>query len=293
MRTLKSAILLALISAYTFPVIAHPGGNMISVNGLLIWQYVYPPDARSHYSSVFMWDRIHGVRELMRSEFNSSDFHFYAIGDTVYYAEFSDVTNGSRFRLLKGLAGEVPVEIWGWQDALEFGSAGGFYIADETEIIFAKYPSLYSINKAGNISLVHEFEEPVSGVTMTEAGLLVNSPTEVRLVDEDYSILKTWNNLINPDQENLPFMGNRIFSADYNGKELLVAYWGGRSFFKINEQGKKETLLELPDTYTAHWAVLDDEEYFLFGSQINPPDPIKPLLYYHYKGENAVLWGDN
>lgn len=293
MKALKNTFLLAIISACSFPVTAHPGGNMISVNGILIWQYVYPPNAESHYASIYIWDRIHGTRELMQSEFNSSDFHFYAKDDTVYYAEFRDVANGSMFRLLKGRAGDIPEEIWPWQDALEFGAAAGFYMSDKEEIIFAKYPSLHSINKAGNISLIHEFEEPVSGLTMTVAGLLVNSPTEVWLVDEDYLILKTWNDLINPNQENLPFMGNRIFSADYNGKELLIAYWGGRSFFKINEQDEKETLLDLPGTYTAHWAAIEGDVYFLFGSQINPPDPIKPLLYYHHKGKNILLWGNN
>lgn len=293
MKVLKNIFLFTIISAWSFPVIAHPGGNMISVNGILIWQYVYPPNSESHYASIYIWDRIHGTREFMQSEFNSSDFHFYAKGDTVYYAEFRDVANGSMFRLLKGRAGDIPEEIWPWQDAHEFGAAAGFYMSDKAEIIFAKYPSLYSINREGNINLIHEFEEPVSGLTMTEAGLLVNSPTEVWLVDEDYSILKTWDNLINPNQENLPIMGNRIFSVDYNGNELLVAYWGGRSFFKINKLGEKETLLDLPDTYAAHWVEFEEEGYFLFGSQINPPDPIKPLLYYHYRGENILLWGNS
>ena len=283
-------IMIVVLSGFISPVKSHPGGNMISVNGLLIWQYVYPPNAESHYSSVFIWDRIHGVRELMQSEFNSSDFHFYAKGDTVYYAEFRDVANGSMFRLLKGRAGEIPEEIWPWQNAGEFGNAAGFFVSDTDEIVFAKYPSLYRISRDGKVNLVQEFEEPISGLNKTENGLLLNSPTEVRLVDEQYSVIKEWDDLINPDQENLPMMGNRIFSADYRNGELLVAYWGGRSFFKITEQGDKQTLLNLSDTYAAHWVAIGEEEYYMFGSQINPPDPILPALYLHRNGENVLIW---
>ncbi len=293
MKVIKSSIFIVLLSTLFSPVESHPGGNMISVNGLLIWQYVYPPSSLEHYSTVYIWDEVHGTRTLIQSEFNSSDFHFYAKGDTVFYAEFQDINNGSRFRLLKGLAGDVPDEIWPWQNAHEFGDTGGFYISDSKEIIFAKYPSIYSIDKNGLTRLVHEFEEPIGGLTKVEDGLLLNSPTKVWLVDENYTVLKVWDDLINPDQENIPFMGNRIFSADYKNGELLVAYWGGRSFFKVALDGAKESLLQLPDKYTAHWIAFGEEGYFLFGSQINPPDPIIPVLYLHRKGENIMLWGED
>lgn len=122
--------------------LAHPAGNLVVAGDYLLWPYVYPADDAQHHSSVLIWDGQSPVRPLITSQFAGSNYLLYARRDTVYYIESRDsqTENKSYFRVLKGKAGEKPVEIWPWRtDEWRVGN-NGFYAVDDEEIIFSLLP---------------------------------------------------------------------------------------------------------------------------------------------------------
>ena len=282
--------MLILVTITTSSLLAHPGGNMVVSNGIVTFQYVYPPSSQSHKSSVFIWDRIQGVRRLITSEFNSSDFSFCTKGDSVYYVESRDETRGQGyFRVLKGRAGEVPTEIWPWQsDSLEAGYYG-FDMPNDSTMIFAKYPAVYTISKSGVTQKMDIGYQEVNFLKKVDAGFLIKSGSKVILLNEEWTIVKQWSDLIDEKVTDTPFMGNIIFHVDYDEGELLVAYWGGREFYTLSDDGERKSLVTLDGNQAAHWVAMEGGTYYLFGSVINPPEPITPIFYV-YEDQPFLIW---
>lgn len=64
------------------------------------------------------------------------------------------------------------------------------------------------------------------------------------LVKHDGSIIRQWDKLIDENVKNAPLNRNQLFDADYANKELLISYWGKRSFELIELNGKRHVILQ-------------------------------------------------
>ena len=80
---------------------------------------------------------------------------------------------------------------------------------------------------------------------------------------------------------------NQVFDADYSNEELLLSYWGRRSFDLINASGKRKS-----EPYTPHWVALWNKEKLLFSSQLvfdgSTPNPHLTLL--NEQNNHRVIW---
>jgi hypothetical protein len=272
---------------------AHPAGNLVTAGDYLLWPYVYPVDDAQHHSSVLIWDRQSPVRPLITSEFAGSNYLLYARKDTVYYIESRDsqTENKSYFRVLKGKAGEKPVEIWPWRtDEWRVGN-NGFYAVDDEEIIFSRYPNVYSIKRNALPILLFSPQEPVNRLRKLPNGnILLLSDRACRLLDPEFRPLQRWTGFIDEDMPDAPLNINKAYDMDMHNGKLALAYWGGRSFLTIDEHGRREEILELEAPYTAHWVATDGESMYLFASVIQPPLAIEPRLIRFKDGTVEEIW---
>lgn len=293
MKQLLKILLLGLLGFVAGKLAAHPQGNLVLAGDFVLWTYVNPVNDAGHHACVMSWDRKSEPRPLLTSQYAGSDFFIYASGRTVYYVESRNSQTGDEvyFRLLKGHAGEEPVEVWPWRENKWRVGANGFYVTSDEEIVFCHYPNLLRIAGQGDPEVIYQPTESASRVRQLEDGsILLLSDSTCTLLTSKFEVLHRWTGYIEPEQTNSPLNMNRVFDMDYRNGKLLLAYWGKRSFIEIDGRGRVVELNRLTGGYVAHWVAIGKGESFLFASVANPPDPIVPMLLQVKQNETLLIW---
>jgi len=92
-----------------------------------------------------------------------------------------------------------------------------------------------------------------------------------------------------------PLNRNQIFDADYKNGNLLLAYWGKRTFEYVDKNGTQRTLVQQIAPLTPHWVAYLKNEKLLFSSKLvfdgSTPKPF--LVLVKETDKTSVLWGSN
>jgi hypothetical protein len=293
----RSAFLLLLFAgAVSGLAIAHPTGNLVSAGKYLLWPYVSPIDDPDHHACVMIWQEGTDPEVLLRSEHPASDFMLSSRGNEIHIIERRYLPSSQTFeiRVMKMTIGEHPVVMWDWfLDEWNTGE-GGFYMPSDEQIVFVKYPHLY-IRSKGEAPVRHF--EPGTAVKRLRAlpgdQLLLLGDSDCWLTDLRGTILRSWSGLLEPEVEDAPLNRNQIFDADYRNGELLLAYWGRRSFDLI-AGGTREVLVQQREPLTPHWVAFHGDRACLFSSTLifDGSNPRPFLTLRGPGGDDEVVWED-
>jgi hypothetical protein len=294
MKKIQTLILIVTI-IFINQVLAHPGGNMITVGKHVIWSYISPIEDTEHHASVMIWSPNSEPKILLKSEFVASDYMFSSNGEHIYIIEQRYLQNTDEYeiRVLKTRIGEEPAEIWSWfKDEWRIGD-GGFFMNSDQEIVFGRYPNIYSLRKGQTPIKYFEFNysiKKIRAINNTQFLLLNNN--SCWLTDHDGKIIKAWPNLIDLKIDDAPLNRNQIFDADFKGGELLLAYWGNRSFVSFFHDGTKKTIMQLKEPFVPHWVSFYGNEKLLFASKMffNGETPKPNLILYKSDNEKESIW---
>jgi hypothetical protein len=295
---LINRLLVFCAAAITIPSMAHPTGDLISVDESVLWSYVSPVDDPGHHACVMKWQEGAAPEVLFRSAYEASDYMLYNRGKVVYIIErrFVQATDSFQSRLLKMTMGEKPVEIWAWFDDAWRVGEGGFVMESDDRMIFATYPAVYSLEKGGKPEQYSvKLPAPVNGLReVADNQLLLMGEASCWLVDRKGEVVKTWNNLLNEQVDNAPLNRNRIFDFDYRNGDLLMAYWGQRSFETISGSGERTTLASYADPLTPHWVSYHGNGKLLFASELrfDGSNPKPHLVLMKPDGKIVEIWKD-
>ncbi|MDO5981795.1 hypothetical protein [Flavivirga spongiicola] len=279
----------------SFQVFAHPGGNMIVVGKYVLWSYVSPINDTDHHACVMIWDPNSDPEILLKSEFPASDYMFSSNGDHIYIIEqrYLEKTDKFEIRILKTQIGEKLSEIWGWfEDKWRIGD-GGFFMNSDQEIIFGRYPNIYSLKKGQNSKKYFKFDVPIKRIrAINNNQILLLGDSSCWLTDQTGKIIKEWTHLIDLQISDAPINRNQIFDADFKNGELLLAYWGKRSFDILNNDGTRKTIIQLKKPFVPHWVAYYGNEKLLFSSKLvfNGAMPKPNLILYKSDNENINIW---
>ncbi|MFH6602500.1 hypothetical protein ACEZ3G_03360 [Maribacter algicola] len=259
------------IVMFAFKVHSHPTGNLIVVNDYVLWSYINPVQDKDHHACIMIWKEGTEPRPLITSKFPASDFMAYAKSRTVYLIERKYIQENDTFeaRVLKGsLDGEFE-EIWPWfKDEWRIGE-GGFAMPSDDEIVFCSYPDILRLKKGKAPKPFLEFGREVKRARfLTDGNILLLADDRCWLTDDQGNVFKEWKNLIDENVDEPPLGRNQIFDVDYSDGKLLVAYWGKRCFYSIDENGNREIVWQLDDPDTPHWVAFRGNERLLFASKL-------------------------
>ena len=277
------------------PILAHPTGNMITAGTDVIWSYIDPIDDPEHHACVMIWRKNAEPDVLLSSEFPASDYMLYNKGNDIYLIERRTIQSSEKFaiRLLKMRIGGAPVEIWSWfEDDMRIGE-GGFFMKSDNQIVFGRFPNIYSLTKGGRPIKYFDFDSEINRIRHLEnQQILLLGKNTCWLVEQNGKIIKKWNDLIDQQIKNAPLNRNQIFDADYKNGELLLAYWGKRSFEIISDYDKRETILQQSQPLVPHWVCFYGRDLLLFSSQFvfNGENPKPQLLLFKSNGETSDVW---
>jgi len=276
-------------------VFAHPTGNMITVGKHVLWSYINPIDDSEHHACVMIWSEGSEPEVLMTSVYAASDFMLYTNQKDIYIIERRHLQASQQFeiRILKTAIGKEPKVIWDWmEDKWRIGE-GGFFMVSDHQIVFARYPNIYCMDKGKVPTPYFEFHKPISGMRfLANNQMLLLGNNSCWLVQQDGKIINQWDDLIDETVKNAPLNRNRIFDVDYHNEELLLAYWGKRSFEIIDKFGHRKTLLQQQEPFTPHWVAFFGEEKLLFSSKLvfNGETPKPNLIKVKLDGNTAKVW---
>jgi len=265
---------------------AHPTGNLIVLQNTLYWSYIHPVDDPAHHTCVMMCEPGQAARVLLRSDCAGRDFMLYANAeDEIYIIERKILSDSRTFqiRVLKMCPWEEPIVIWNWVDDPMHIGEGGFMMPDDETIIFVHYPSLYYVKKGSAPQLYKEWLAPLKRIRAIEnQEMLLLGDGECWRVNSQGKVLSHWDLLVDPKIEEAPLGRNQIFGMDYLDGQLLLAYWGKRSFELYTQDGTRTCLLQQKSPYTPHWVAMDDEYYYMFSSELifdgSTPQPLLQCL---------------
>jgi len=276
-------------------VVAHPTGNMVVVDKTVLWSYINPIEDNAHHACVMIWSEGEKPRPFITSKFTASDFMIYAIGETIYLIERRHLQASDTFevRLLKtDLNGESKV-IWPWfEDKWRIGE-GGFFMLSDTKMVFCKYPDLLVLNKGETPRPYFNFDFKIKRIRFLEdEKMLLLSDDVCRLADQQGNILKEWENLTETTNEEPPLGRNQVFDVDYYNDELLVAYWGQRSFYSIDAAGNRKRIEQLKEPFAPHWVAFFGKKKLLFASKIvfDGSAPKPKLIFQEGNGQSRDIW---
>jgi hypothetical protein len=289
---------LLLVLAASHPALAHPTGSMVVIDGTVLWSYVCPVGNPDHHACVMSWDEEAGARPWLISSFPASDWMMAPAPDgKVYLLEryFDQARQTNKIRLLIASVGATPEELIPWfDDAHRFGE-GGFAAMEDGRFLFARYPNLYILDEDGSATIWQEWPVPVFGLRQTQDGsLLIRGESEAWLTTHDGTILKGWSRLLQELTSEPPFMGNRVFDADYVDGSLWIAYWGKRRFEVI--RGSTRTVVKsFEEPWLPHAVAADGGSAFMLASTIAPGDDqgIRPNLWRMKDDSLDLLWGEH
>lgn len=291
----KVIILLSILLNLSSIVFAHPTGNMITIGENVLWSYISPIDDPNHYASVMIWTKGFQPKIFIKSEYAASDFMLYNKQNEIYIIErrFLQTSDEFQVRVLKCLIGKEPKVIWDWfKDEHRIGE-GGFFMLTDNQMVFGKYPEIYSLEKGKQSTKYFEFDHPIKRIRAVEHNqILLLDDNSCYLVQQNGNILKHWNDLIDPSVENAPINRNQVFDADYSNGELLLSYWGRRSFDLMDVNGKRHIILQQTEPLTPHWVAFWNKEKLLFSSQLifdgSTPKPHLTLM--DSTGKSILIW---
>ncbi|MUP45980.1 hypothetical protein E0K83_09520 [Gramella sp. BOM4] len=292
-RLLKNLILTLCLLMMTEG-LAHPTGNMVRSGDYVLWSYVNPVDDDQHHACIMIWKPGIQPSVLITSEYPASDFMLSAQGEDIYIIErrFIESSNGFEIRILKTQPEGLPTEIWPWmKDHWRIGE-GGFFMLSEDQVVFGRYPDIYSLHKGKTPIKYFEFTEPVKRIRNLEKDrLLLLGDNSCWLTDHQGTILETWKNITKKEVSNAPLDRNQVFDADLQNDELLLAYWGNRSFITI-ENGAQREILKLDGNFVPHWVSFYDDMKLLFASEMfmEGQNPQPKLILYQTDEYSEIIW---
>lgn len=297
MKTLKikTAIIGTALLLLTTFAHAHPTGNMITIGEHVIWSYINPINDSNHFACVMIWSKGAQPKVFIQSEFAASDFMLFSKQNEIYIVErkFLQASDEFHVRVLKTTIGTQPKVIWDWfRDDFRIGE-GGFFMLSDNQMVFGKYPEIYSLKKGEQPTRYFKFDQPINRIRAVEQNqILLLGENSGYLVQQNGKVLKQWNDLIDPTVENAPMNRNQVFDADYSNGELLLSYWGRRSFDLIEANGNRQIMLQQAEPHTPHWVAFWNKEKLLFSSQLifdgSTPKPHLTLL--NEQNKQSVIW---
>jgi len=282
---------LIFLSSYAF---AHPTGNMITVGDNVLWSYINPISDPDHHACVMIWTKDSEPKVFIQSEYSASDFMIYNNQNDIYLVErkFSQTSDEFQVRVLKTTIGEKPRVIWDWfKDNFRIGE-GGFFMISDNQMVFGKYPAIYSLRKGEKPTNYFEFDHPIKRIRAVENNqILLLGDNACYLVQENGKILIQWNELIDQNVKNAPMSRNQVFDADYVDGELLLSYWGRRSFDLITN-GNRQIILQQTEPLTPHWVAFWNKEKLLFSSKLifDGSTPKPHLVLIDHNNQSQVIW---
>lgn len=273
---------------------AHPTGNLIVVGEYVLWSYIDPIEDKDHHACVMIWKEGAGPKPLITSKFPASDFMIYAKNETIYLLERKFVSEKDSFevRVLKlKLNGETE-EIWPWfEDEWRIGE-GGFSMLSDKEIIFCNYPEILQMKKGETPMPFFRFDHKIKRMRfLNDDSILLLSDERCWLSDSQGNVLEEWENLTTKSVQAPPLGRNQIFDVDYKDGKLLLAYWGKRCFYRIDENGNRKIIEQLKAPETPHWVAFRGNEELLFASQlIFDGSTPRPRLVMIKNGKSIDIW---
>lgn len=294
-RNIKTTILGTMLIFLTSYVFAHPTGNMVTIGENVLWSYINPLNDPDHHACIMIWTKGAEPKVYMQSEYAASDFMIYSKHNDLYIIErkFTQTSAEFQVRVLKAKIGEKPRVIWDWfQDNYRIGE-GGFYMFSDNQMIFGKYPNIYSLKKGEQPTRYFEFDHPIKRIRAIEHNqILLLGDNTCYLVQPNGKIIQQWNDLIDQKVKNAPMNRNQVFDADYSNGQLLLSYWGRRSFDLINSNGERKIILQQAVPLTPHWVAFRNKEKLLFSSRLifdgSTPKPLLTLL--DEQNNQRVIW---
>ncbi|OMP32339.1 hypothetical protein [Mangrovimonas sp. DI 80] len=295
LQHIKSYWVLAIALLSYSSIWGHPTGNMIVVDNQVFWSYIHPIDDALHHACIMVWENGSTPQVFLKSEYPASDFMLYAKGQDIYILErrYLQASDTFEIRLLKTTKNQKPTVLWEWfEDQWHIGEAGFFMLSD-TQMVFGKYPSVYKLQKGKQPSVYFEFETPINRIrALPDDTILLLGDTSCFLATQTGSILQEWNNIIEPKITNAPLDRNKVFDVDFQEGQLLMAYWGRRSFEMIDAQGNKHTLYQHIPPFTPHWVAFMGKDQLLFASELtfNGSTPKPNLIKLSSTGRSTKIW---
>jgi hypothetical protein len=296
MTKTRITILIWFYAVFSTAVFSHPTGDMIRVDDHVLWSYISPVDDPGHHACIMIWSQGSQPEVLIKSNFPASDYMLYGRDDIIYIIErrYIQSTGAFESRVLKMKIGEKPKEIWEWfEDEWHVGE-GGFHMPSDKKIVFARYPQIYSLEK-GKTAIKSRFQptQPIYRITAVENNqFLLLAENSYMLVNKKGEVLKTWTNLLYEEISDAPLNRNQVFDADYHNGELLIAYWGNRSFDIITREGERKTLLKQEKPLTPHWVTYFNDNKILFSSRLvfDGRNPRPQVILYKSNKEQIEIW---
>ncbi|WP_242203179.1 hypothetical protein [Aestuariivivens insulae] len=288
-------ILIALLLIQTLPMFAHPTGNMITVGDHVLWSYINPIDDPNHKACIMIWDKGSKPKVFIQSTYSASDFMLYNNQNEIYIVErrYLQATQSFEVRVLKTTVDTTPKVIWNWfKDEWRIGE-GGFFMLSDNQMVFGKYPDIYTLKKGEKPITYFEFDHPIKRIRPVQNNqILLLGDNGCYLVQQNGTLLKQWPKLIDTNVKNAPLNRNQIFDADYKNGKLLFAYWGKGSFELVDENGNHQTVLKQEKPLTPHWVAFLDNDMLLFSSKLvfNGSTPKPYLVLLNTKNHKKILW---
>jgi hypothetical protein len=294
-QSIKIAFWGTILLFHTALACAHPTGNMVTIGENVLWSYINPVNDSNHYACVMIWSEGSDPKVFVQSEYAASDFMLYSTQHEVYMIErkYSQATDDFQIRVLKSTIGNKPQVIWDWfNDDYRIGE-GGFFMLSDTHMVFGKYPDIYSLKKGETPATYFKFDQPINRLRAVDNNqILLLGDNSSYLVQRNGTILKQWNNLVDQSIDNAPLGRNQIFDADYSNGELLLSYWGNRSFDAIQASGRRDILLQQTEPLTPHWVAFWNNKKLLFSSSLifDGSTPKPHLTLYNDQNNQRVIW---
>lgn len=296
-RIFSTAILLISLMAITYPLFAHPTGNIAIYNGEVYWPYVHPIEDKDHHSCVMKYNESGKIDVFFTSNHGASDFMLYADDGFLYLLErrFILLADKFEFRILRYKEGSEVELWWDWTaDEWRVGE-GGFSVESEHSIVFVRYPEIYQMSKNGSVEKLFSLEQAVSRMKRIPlVGFLLNTETGCLLINEKGETLRKWERLIEEEVGDAALGRNMIFAADYTDGNLVYAHWGKRVFERVDQTGKKSTILAVREPFVPHWVAFCERGYLLFSSSILAGENPRPEFFLITpEGEKSMIWGEH
>jgi hypothetical protein len=163
----------------------------------------------------------------------------------------------------------------------------------DNQMVFGKYPAIYRLKKGEKPTKYFDFDHPIKRIRAVGDGqILLLGDESCYLVQKNGGMIKQWNQITDPSVVNAPMNQNELFDADYSQGELLLSYWGRRSFDLIDAKGNRRIILQQREPITPHWVAFWNNEKLLFSSQLvfdgSTPKPHLTLL--DEQDKEKVIW---
>lgn len=167
---IKSLLLTLLTLALVPFAFAHPTGNMITVEDNVLWSYINPISDPSHHACIMVWNKNSEPKVFIQSEYPASDYMLYNKQNEIYIIErkFLQASDEFQIRVVKSTIGSQPKVIWDWfKDDFRIGE-GGFFMLSDNQMVFGKYPEIYSLKKGEQPTKYFEFDNPINRIRAVE-----------------------------------------------------------------------------------------------------------------------------